>query len=111
MPRDDVPQAFREYVEPSEVAAKLAIVCSPPNRRNRPLPGDLAGNFHYWFDGGACTEDTGGWTRYRFSNGDEVVDHGVCMGPVRLHMEIRFSDGRHVTIQQSIRASGQRSSA
>jgi hypothetical protein len=97
---DRIPRVFRDYVELTEVAAILARVCSPPNRRDRPQDGDLAGSFSFWFDGGACAEDTGGWSTYRFLNGDEVVDHGFCLGPSTLYAEIRFADGRHVDIQQ-----------
>lgn len=100
MVEERFPRMFREYVELREVAALLARVCSPPNRRDRPQEGDLAGRFDFWFDGGACAQDTGGWSTYRFANGDEVIDHGFCLGPPTLHVDIHFADGRQVDIQQ-----------
>ena len=90
----------RGYVSPSEVLEKLSVICSPPHYRERPAHGDLKGRFDFWFDGGACSMETGGITTYQFKNGDKVVVYDLCIRPHTLEIVMSFSDGRQVAITQ-----------
>jgi hypothetical protein len=79
-----------------ELAAVLARIAAPANRRDRPLPGDRPGDFAWWFDGGAVEELTGE-TRYHLDDGT-VVSVGVL--PATLSVRVTFADGGRVRILQ-----------
>ena len=80
------------------VARVLNLIVRPPNKRTSPEPGDLEGNYDYWFDGGACRFDTGS-TRYDFSDGT-VAWGGSCMDPKHL-ATVEYPDGKLVTVIQT----------
>jgi hypothetical protein len=92
----DVSEVFSRRVGERELARVLELVETQPNRRDRPLPEDLDGDFDYWFDGGACRVLTG-WQESEFFDGTVVQ----LAAPVpALSLEVRFPDGRRVRIQQ-----------
>ena len=91
----DIVEQFKRRVGEQEVAEVLEMIHGAPNMRNRPLPGDLQGEFDHWFDGGAVKVVTG-CTEYFFRNG---VSAHVPVIPT-LCVLIRFPDGRSVTIEQ-----------
>ncbi len=91
----DPTELFRRRVDEHEVAEVLEMIHGARNLRNRPLPGDLPGEFDHWFDGGAVKVVTG-CTEYFFRNGVHAripVLHILCVW-------IHFPDGRSVTIEQ-----------
>ena len=55
-------------LQQSRVESILAAIAAPPNRRERPVDGDVEGEFDFWFDGGACSYVTGS-THYEFADG------------------------------------------
>ena len=61
----------------------------------RPGPEDLAGEFDFWFDGGACRQITG-YTEYQLADGT-VATNAVTPG---LSLSIQFPDGRRVGIRE-----------
>lgn len=73
----------------------LQIINHPPNIREQPLPGDLEGEFDYWFDGGAIQYVTG-YTIYRFKDGTEATWYVVP----KLSLSIEFANGMKVGIVQ-----------
>lgn len=90
-------EAFhKQRVNEKAVASVLQSICAVPNKRAKPLPGDLEGRFDSWFDAGACIVMTG-WNRYEFRDG-VVADVGSCV-PV-LSVTIRLPGGGRVDIQQ-----------
>ena len=82
-------------MDESVVARILQAIGSPPNRRERPMPGDEQGCFDFWFDGGAATFQTG-WTEYTFVDGTRAR---VAVTPL-LSVTIELPNGRVVTVQQ-----------
>jgi hypothetical protein len=80
--------------EVAEIARLIAFAQNERNRRNRPLPGDLEGEFDQWFDGGAVQWVTG-VTRYFFHNG--ATARTPIMPPFDTY--VYFPDGRSVTIR------------
>ncbi len=82
-------------VSEETVSRILWSIHAPPNRRDRPRPGDVPGEYSFWFDGGACQVITGS-TRYVFADGTTA---SVAVMP-QLMVAIRFPDGETVTIQQ-----------
>lgn len=80
-----------------DVAEILRLISDLPNQRPAALPGDLAGEFDLWFDGGAVKYVTGS-TKYYFANGTKAWV-AVLMG---LNVGIVFPDGRQVSIQQNL---------
>lgn len=92
---EDTEKPFRRRVGENVVAAILALIHTVPNRRERPLAGDLPGRYDFWFDGGACRVMTG-WNEYTLADG---VVAQVGINPT-LSVTIRFPDGRRVHIQQ-----------
>lgn len=63
--------------------------------RTRPAPGDLAGDFDGWFDGGAFKDDTGSRT-YFLLDGTTIGVTPFSLLPVR----ITFPEGAVVTVMQ-----------
>lgn len=91
-----IEELYKRRVNEKVVAGVLELICAVPNKRDKPLPGDLEGRFDFWFDGGASIEMTG-WRRYQFRDG-VVAEVGSC-NPV-LDVSICFPDGRRVHVQQ-----------
>lgn len=83
-------------VRADDVARILSVIASPPNRRKKPLAGDMEGEFDEWFDGGAVRFITGK-TEYHFSDGTRaavgVFDY--------LAVIIIFSNGDTVEVTQT----------
>lgn len=79
------------------VAHVLDMIAEKPNEREKPVSGDLTGQYDFWFDGGACVEVTG-YTKYDFANGTEAI---VEFLPGRWSVDITFADGRRVYVSQS----------
>ena len=90
---------FRERLErrvnEQSVAEVLRCIATRPNKRDRPIPGDLPGKFDFWFDGGAARIITG-WTEYEFTNGTRAIV-GVLEG---LSVTVSFPDGARVRVTQ-----------
>lgn len=85
-----------QRVPEEAVSRVLWSIHSRPNQRQRPNPGDLEGDFDFWFDGGACRVVTGSST-YHFQGG--TTAH-VAVLP-QLLIQIRFPTGETVRISQS----------
>ena len=86
---------FNQRIDELEVARVLQLISEVPNKREKPQPGDLAGTFDFWFDGGACRIITGS-TEYVLTKGIKVE---VIVTP-GLNVKIQFPDGRSVDIRQ-----------
>lgn len=93
----DFVSAFDRRVSEGAVAEVLQRIGSPPNRREQPIPGDVQGEFDFWFDGGACKIHTGS-VAYEFTNGACAT---VAAPVPTLMVEIQFADGCRVRVQQS----------
>lgn len=78
-----------------ELADLLDRLESQGNRRDQPLPGDLEGDFDFWFDGGACHMFTG-WNEFTFVDGTVAR---LATTPA-LSLELQFLDGRRVRVHQ-----------
>ena len=96
MSDDKKESLFDTRVDEVEVARILQLVSKPPNWREKPQPGDVSGNFDYWFDGGACRLVTGR-TEFVFEDG---IQANVLVIPT-LSVSIEFPDGRRVEIRQT----------
>ncbi len=92
-------QAFLNRIDEQRVAEVLTMIAAPRNRRSQPLEGDLAGDFDFWFDGGACRTHTGS-QHYVFANGTHA--HVVMPAPW-LSVNVTFPDGEIVDIVQRTR--------
>lgn len=79
-----------------DVATVLAMIAAPPNPRSRPQPGDLAGDYDQWFDGGALRVGTG-VTTFVFASG---VEARVAASLPQLSITISFPDGRTISVEQ-----------
>jgi hypothetical protein len=77
------------------VADILRLIADTPGRRETAAAGDVAGEFDYWFDGGACRLETG-VTRYVFTDGSRA---SVVVLPY-LGVGITFPDGEEVSVVQ-----------
>jgi hypothetical protein len=77
------------------VSRVLWTIHAPPNSRREPLTGDMAGEYDFWFDGGACRVVTG-CTYYYFRDGTTAF---VSVVP-RLAVRIAFATGETVDISQ-----------
>ena len=87
-----------------ELLSVLGVISNPPNLRHQPRPGDRQDRyFDSWFDDGACWAVTGGATHYVFTDGLEVESYGLSP---RLHLTIRWPDGREVLVEQVSDQSG-----
>jgi hypothetical protein len=87
---------FPERIGERDVAAVLLAISERPNARSGPRPGDLAGEYDQWFDGGAIRIETG-VTCFVFANGIEARVGGPMP---HLAVVIRFPDGRIVHVEQ-----------
>jgi hypothetical protein len=76
----------------------LHCIAFPPNKRNRPTPSDVRGQFDFWFDGGACRVVTG-WTEYQFSSGVRAIVRVIGMFSVT----VTFPNGSCVHIDEDPR--------
>jgi hypothetical protein len=88
-------ERWKQRVSEEEVADVLNMIHGARYMRDRPLPGDLEGEFDQWFEGGAVRWVTG-TTQYYFRNG-VTATVGVLQ---TLSVSIRFPDGRSVGIGQ-----------
>lgn len=91
----DLQEQFERRVDESAVAKILMCIANPPNRRDKATPGDLMGNFDFWFDDGAAQMITG-WTEYVFADGT-CAAVGVLPG---LSVHIQFPNGCGVVVSQ-----------
>ena len=92
----DLEGAFRNRVSEAQVARVQKLISTTPNRRNRPIAGDLPGRFDFWFDGGAGQMITG-WNEYDLTDGTRVA---VATIPV-LSVTIQFPNGSRVAVSQN----------
>lgn len=90
-----LPEPFAKRVSEADVVRVLRLVAETPNRRKKPTVGDIAGQFDYWFDGGACRYVTG-VTYFELNDGTRCSS---AVSP-QLSFTIRFPDGREVSIHQ-----------
>ncbi len=72
-------QPFPKRIDETRVAEILAIIAAPPNRRLEPAAGDLAGDFDFWFDGGAGRTHTGS-QHYFFADGHKPTSCSPPLG-------------------------------
>jgi hypothetical protein len=82
-------------VSPAEVARLLQLMAARPNRRRRRRPGDLAGAFDEWFDGGAVRAEPGS-TLYQFGDGTRATVSDTAT----LLVTISFPDGITIVLEQ-----------
>ena len=80
----------------SSIAKVLILMADPPNVRSKPIDGDLEGDFHMWFDGGAVRQDTGVST-YHFADGTRATTGTSLLFSVG----IAFTDGREISIAEN----------
>lgn len=86
---------WQDRIAESAVARILHLIANIPNRRTKPIAGDLRGDFDFWFDGGAARLVTN-WTEYHFADGTRATTE---VAP-RLTVAIRFHDGRCIEVVQ-----------
>lgn len=92
----EIEDVFAKRVDEFEVARILQLMSQVPNRRDKARPGDVSGDFDFWFDGGACRIQTG-QKEFVFENGIKAT----LAAPVpSLHLTIDFPDGRGVEVRQ-----------
>jgi hypothetical protein len=77
------------------LAGILELLADPPNYRRQPRPGDLAGDFDGWFDGGAVRYLTS-IVEYHFADGVRASIHDLSMQTVH----VLFPDGAQLTIEE-----------
>lgn len=75
------------------VAQLLQLIANPPNVRSQPQPGDTAGPFTQWFDGGAVSR-VGDYAICEFAGGSRAA-----VLPSASLVVLDLADGRHVLIQ------------
>ena len=92
----DLNERFRRRVHEENVAEVLRCIATPPNKRDRPIDGDLEGTFDFWFDGGAAKVHTG-YIEYAFISGTQAT---VGVPIPALSVTIGFANGCRVRIQQ-----------
>ncbi len=92
----DLREAFSRRVSEKSVAEILNLIAAPPNLREKPNPGDIEGDFDFWFDGGAAMVETG-CVHYRFENGARA---DVAAPIPALSVTIVFPDGSRVRLKQ-----------
>jgi hypothetical protein len=89
---------IRNQVPCNSLARVLTMLGAPPTRRHQPQPGDRQDRpFVEWFDGGGLVSPTGGPNEYYFNDGVRADWHWHSP---RLHIEIRWPDGRVVRVDQ-----------
>ena len=89
-------ERFGRRVREDDVACILSLMADPPNLRDHPEEGDIAGDFHAWFDGGAVRNDTGSKT-FKFADGTTAW---VALPAPWLHIQIVLPSGERVTVTQ-----------
>ena len=89
-------ERFGYRVREDDVASILNFIADPPNLRDHPEEGDLAGDFHAWFDGGAVRSDTGS-KAFKFADGTTAW---VAVPAPMLHIQIVLPSGERVAITQ-----------
>ena len=87
---------FARRVGEDRVAYVLQLIANKPRRRERAAEGDLAGDFDYWFDGGACKQHTGS-EHYLLADGTRAM---VAAPATWLWVTIEFSNGEVVSVVQ-----------
>ncbi len=92
----DLSERFKRRIAEETVARVLQCLAAVPNKRTEPTAGDLAGEFDFWFDGGAAIIQTGN-IEYTFADGTRATVAAPCPG---LSVTIEFPNGCRVTIQQ-----------
>ena len=85
----------RQYARRLQVATILDLLAELPNYRRRPQPGDMAGHFDAWFDGGAVRYQTS-VTQYHFANGAVASVHDLSLRK----LFIELADGAQITIDE-----------
>lgn len=91
----DAESFFDRRIKEEQVARILQLIATVPNRREVEQPGDLEGDYDFWFDGGAIELITG-TTRFVFQDGTIAE---VAVVPT-LSLNINFRDGHVVKVQQ-----------
>ena len=91
----DAESFFDRRIKEEQVARILQLIATVPNRREVEQPGDLEGDYNFWFDGGAIELITG-TTRFVFQDGTIAE---VAVVPT-LSLNINFRDGHVVKVQQ-----------
>jgi hypothetical protein len=89
-------ERFGYRVTEDDVACILSLIANPPDLRDEPEEGDLPGDFHAWFDGGAIRNDTGSKT-FKFADGTTAW---VAVPAPYLHVQIVLPSGERVAITQ-----------
>ncbi len=84
-------------VSEADVARILLAIATEPNRRSKPVAGDLDGPFDYWFDGGAVSMLSQN-IRYLFADGTTAL-RGISLK--HLSVIITFVTQEKVTVIQS----------
>jgi hypothetical protein len=85
----------RQRARRLQLATILELLAERPNYRQRPQPGDMAGDFDAWFDGGAVRYLTS-ITEYYFANGARASFHDLSLR--KLFVEL--PDGAKITIDE-----------
>ncbi len=80
-------------------ASRRYFPASPrrPASASAPQPGDAAGDFDFWFDGGACKHHTGS-AHYEFADGTVAI---VASPASWLWVRIAFGNGKQVSVLQN----------
>ena len=92
----DLREQFSRRVDERAVAEILHWIGTVPNRREKPILGNVPGAFDFWFDGGAGRVVTG-WIEYQFANGARAT---VGAPIPALSVTIDFANGSRVRVQQ-----------
>ena len=82
-------------IKEEQVARILQLIATVPNRSEVRGPGDLEGDYDFWFDGGAIQLITG-TTRFVFQDG--TIAEVAVVPTLSLHID--FRDGRVVEVHQ-----------
>lgn len=80
----------------NDVLRVLFLITDEPNRRGRPIDGDLEGDFDCWFDGGARRDYTG-YTLFYLNDGTTAM---WDLQPY-LRYTMTFADGEQVEVTQA----------
>jgi hypothetical protein len=98
-PAAEFDDPFARRVSENQVARILQLIATLPNCRERPAAGDMAGDYTFWFDGGACQEHTGS-QHYIFADGSTAF---VAFPVAWLWVDITFPNGESVRVLQQRR--------
>ena len=96
----DLDERFKRRIDERAVAGAVAkvlhCIANAPNKREKPMAGDLSGTFDFWFDGGAARVQTG-HVEYEFADGTRAE----MAAPVwALSVTIVFPNGCQVRVRQ-----------